>query len=510
MTFIPSTNSTISTLNSTSSTLTASSEFLGTSEDVSRYSTVLITVSSDVASDSLGVKFEFSVDNSLWDIITAFTYNGRQASKSYKVDVTGKYLRIRYTNGSTGQTLFHLQTKLQINDKSSYEVSNLPIDAFGRVRTSEPLTLLSNNHITGKHSYIIYEDITGSATSVYDADAANIEMSTTGVGTVIRRHRTRATYQPGKSLLVYMTGVLNDGTNASTVTTKLGYYDDDDGYFFQFNNGTISVVERSSVTGSVVNTVVNQDDWNINNMDGTVNENFDLDLTKANIFWFNMEWLGVGFVDCGLVIDGCITRLHRFSHANLLGSAYISTASLPPTYEIISTGGSGSMRSMCYTVFSEGGFIPIGTEFSANMGITTKSVSSIEPLIVIRIKSGSKINVDLLNISVISTSGANMLIELYKFVDTTAGSILNDTTFISANSESGIEYNVAATTITVTNGLLFDSGYFSNNNDSLTFTNSENGRMGTSAGTSDLLAVCATSIGAAENIIASITWLESV
>jgi hypothetical protein len=265
------------------------------------------------------------------------------------------------------------------------------------------------------------------------------------------------------------------------------------------------------VSGSIVETTVNQNAWNVNSMDGTVNDNYIMDPSKSIIYWFNMEWLGVGFVDCGIIINGLKYKLHRFRHSNLLPNAYISTASLKHTYEILSTGGSGSMSSGCQTVLSEGGFRPHGKHFSANMGTSTQSVgSTIAPLIVLRIKAGKKINLKLHNITVMSTSGSNFLVEIWKFNDITVGSILNDTTFISANNDSDVEYNTAATTITTTNGYVINSAYSSNNNDNISFGITENGQLSESAGVPDLFAICVTSVGGNENYIASVSWTESI
>lgn len=509
MTFIPVSENGVSALNSTNTPLAASGEYLGTSEDVARYSSITITSKSDVNSAPLGVKLEFSTDDTNWDIVEAYTYLNIVAYDTWSTKVVGKYFRVRYTNGTTLQTTFRIQTRFEVENKQ--DNVSFPIDAFNRIRVSDPYTLIANNAVNGKRPFQVFESITGLATSTHNSNESQIVMATTGTGSVVRRNRKRAIYQPGKSLLIYMTGILNDGTNASTVTTKIGYYDENDGYYFQFNNDVISIVERSSVSGSVVETTVNQTDWNSNRVDGLNNKNYNMDPSKALIYWFNLEWLGVGFVDCGIIVNGENVLVHRFIHSNTLSSPYIKTASLPPTYEIISTGGSGSMTSICQTAISEGGFNPLGLIYSANMGESTQSISSRAPLMVLRIKSGSLTQIAIKKISILSTSAANALVEVYRFVDTTAASILDDTTFISANAESNIEYNTAASTIAVTSGVLLSSIYFSNDADSINIEDdSENTSITVSNGVSDLIAICVTSLGPRENFIASVNWTESI
>jgi hypothetical protein len=95
-----------------------------------------------------------------------------------------------------------------------------------------------------------------------------------------------------------------------------------------------------------------------------------------------------------------------------------------------------------------------------------------------------------------STTGANFLVELWRFVDTTNSVVLNNTTFISANTESDVEYNTAATNIDVSGGLLMSSRYTSNNNDSLRFEKFSESSTVTINYNSipDLFVVCVTSV----------------
>jgi hypothetical protein len=514
MTFTPTTNNKISTVNSTTTTLGVDGVYVGTSEVVSKYNSISITVKSNVDSASLGLSFEFSADDTTWDIINSFTYLSENPFITKSAVVKGKYFRVRYVNGGTGQTSFSLQTKFivgaggNVRDEKKEERQDFLIDSFNRLRTSKPRTLLANSSILGKDLYSVYENLTGSGTSTHNANSALIEMSVSGTGTVIRRSRRRGIYQPGKSLLVYMTGVLNaGGSNASGVTSKIGYYDDENGYYFQYNNGVVSVIERSSVTGSLVETNVAQSAWNVNSVDGK-NGTILFDASKAQIFWFSFEWLGVGEVLCGIFVDNQPITLHKFRHSNILDTPYITMASLPPTYELIGTSGNGTMYAICFTVISEGGYNPVGRGFSANKGTSTENVNTIEPVLSIRLKSGQKINAIVNGVSVMSTSGANFLVELWRFVDNTGA--LNNPSWISANSESGVEYDENSNNLNTTGGLLLYSAYSSNNIDGIQINEVPNGVLSISNGISDLFVIAITTVGGNENYSVSINWREFI
>lgn len=515
MTFTPTVSNKVSSLNSTTAILTGSSEYLGTAEDVEKYLNVMVTVKSDVSSASTGLKFEFSSDNSNWDVVDATRFDSSDPFEVKIFKVKSKWFRVRYTNGVTGQSTFRLQTRYEIAESkrvSDEQKSITMVDSFNRIRVSEPYTLLSHNHVLGKNLFKIYEGIAGSATSVFNTNASQILMSTTGTGSVIRRSRYRAIYQPGKSLLIYMSGVLNAGSNASTVTTKIGYYDDASGYYFQYVNGVVSVVERSSVTGSLSEIITPQSSWNINTMLGTTNKNKTIDPGKTIIYWFNISWLGVGSVDCGIIIDHVTYPVHRFRHSNALTTPYIKTASLHPTYQIISTGGAGSMTAICYTVLSEGSDNPIGDSYSINMGTTSRATSGTVPLMTLRLKTGA-ISTAILNaISIIATANANFLTHVWRFVDVAASTVLNETTFISTNDDSSVEYNIAATTVTTTGGLLIYSAYTSNSTNTVNIDNkNKTAYLSMNAGVSDLIVVAVTTVGNAnEDYLCAIDWSEFI
>ena len=71
------------------------------------------------------------------------------------------------------------------------------------------------------------------------------------------------------------------------------------GTFFQMSNGVMSVVERDDG----VDTIVTRNNW-IDKFDGTGSSGLTIDFTKAQIFTFDQEWLGVGRVRMGFVING--------------------------------------------------------------------------------------------------------------------------------------------------------------------------------------------------------------
>lgn len=232
------------------------------------------------------------------------------------------------------------------------------LDAFGRLRISEPFTLFDsqNRYIDGEQ----FSSLTatgGNVVYVANESSFNLNVSSTNGSSVIRQSKTVQAYQPGKSLLTMNTFAM--ATLKANLRQRVGYFTEGNGIYFEANGTSLFLVIRSSTTGVVVEERIPQANWNGNTLlSGTV-----LDPTLTQIFWNDVEWLGVGNVRAGFVINGQFIVCHTFQHANQPGNTtvYMTTATLNPRYEITNTAGTSgnsTMKQICSTVISEGGFTP--------------------------------------------------------------------------------------------------------------------------------------------------------
>jgi hypothetical protein len=243
---------------------------------------------------------------------------------------------------------------------------------------------------------LAYDDqqVSGSGTtSTYNTNQASVTMA---VSASTAGRRTRQTfrwfnYQPGKSQLILFTGVF--GASATGITKRIGLLNDNNGLFFEQTSSGMAVVRRTFTSGSSVNNSVAQSSWNLDKMDGTGVSGITLDFTKTQIMIIDFEWLGVGRVRYGWVVDGIIYYCHEMNNANSLSLVYISTPNLPIRYEIVNdgTGGVSSLVQICSTVISEGGLTNTGLSLAITRGSTaliTLNNTNIYPLIAIQLKSG--------------------------------------------------------------------------------------------------------------------------
>jgi hypothetical protein len=263
------------------------------------------------------------------------------------------------------------------------------VDAFGRARMSEPLTLFDSTLRYTKRTDQWNETTSGSAVVNYieAQSSANLVVTTANGDSVLRRTKRRFPYQPGKSLMILQSFA---GTSPiAGIKQEVGFFDNDNGVMLRVNGTTIQFVIRSSASGSLVEEVVDQSQWNIDRFT-------DLDISKANIFVADLEWLGVGRVRCGFVVNGEYKYCHEFNHANLIGGVYMTTAILPLSYRIESTGAASgaTLKQICSSVMSEGGYEPTGPIYHVGRGATgVASISTEQVVAGIRMASGRTGNV---------------------------------------------------------------------------------------------------------------------
>jgi len=338
------------------------------------------------------------------------------------------------------------------------------VDAFGRMRVSNPLTLFDSSHrFTDNNLWV--SSITGTASATFSASQGLIDLAVgTASGDQIIRETIKVfAYQPGKSLLIMSTFVMNAAK--ANLRQRVGYYGAENGFYLEQDGTNVYFVERSFVTGAVTQTRVAQSDWNQDTLNGTGVSGISLDLSKAQILYMDVEWLGVGTVRMGFVIDGVFVPAHSFQHANLITTTYITTASLPLRYEITNTGvaaSSSTMKQICSTVISEGGYElrglqqAIGTAITAPRALTT--AGTLYPVISIRLKSTRQDAIVILTaLSIMGiTNNSNYQWRVVASGTSTGG------TWVSAGTDSSVEYNLTGTS--TSGGRILASGYFQGSN----------------------------------------------
>lgn len=318
-------------------------------------------------------------------------------------------------------------------------------DAFGRLRVSEPYTLFdSQNRYSADTQYSTAT--TGTGLTTYQSNQSVVDMSVTvgGVGSVVRQTFRSFPYQPGKGLLVLATFCMDTSQNLN-LTQRVGYFNTENGVFFQRVDGVNRFTLRSNVTGTPSDArTVSQNQWNGDKLDGTGPSGLTLNSDKSQILWMDFEWLGVGSVRCGFIINGQYIVCHTFNNANDISTTYMTTAILPIRYEITSTSAvAATLKQICSSVMSEGGYDATSNEFIARR--TSKLTgfgTTFVPLVSVRLAAGRGGAVALIKgFQALPTVTQNYEVAMFKNATLTGASW-------AATNSTNVQYDETATALT--------------------------------------------------------------
>jgi hypothetical protein len=334
------------------------------------------------------------------------------------------------------------------------------VDAFGRLRVSNPLTIFDSKSIMSQNS--LFNSTTASGGSVtYTANKSTVNLNVTEAASskTVRQSNRVMSYQPGKSLLIFNTFVMN--TLTANLKQKVGLFDTNNGIFFTADGTTLKIVRRTYTSGAAVDTEISQSSWNGDTLNGTGASGFTLNAATSNILFIDIEWLGVGSVRVGFVINGQLITAHTFYNANSLTTVYMQTANLPIRYEIERAGtltaGTYTLQQICSSCISEGGYSPQGLEEmigtgTVSAGVNLTTANTYYNIATIRIKASRPYavivpaGVDVLNIS-------NGDFEWGLFINATLASSFSYTSF-----SDNVEYDLQTTAFS-TAGTRVAGGY---------------------------------------------------
>jgi hypothetical protein len=352
-----------------------------------------------------------------------------------------------------------------VNNAFYAQFGGTTVDSFGRLRVTSPYTLFDSQSRFAADAQYSYVTATGGSTS-YNTNKSSVDLAvTTASGSTALAQSFRVfPYQPGKGLLTLQT--FNMAAAKTNLVQRVGYYSAYNGVYLEQGSNGVTFVVRTYTSGSVSNSrYVTQADWNGDKLNGTGPSGVTLDLTKTQILWFDFEWLGVGNVRCGFVVNGQFIVCHTFQNANIGTNVYMQTAILPLRFEITNTGTTASastLQMICSSVQSEGGYEQTSQVFAARptgngVSIANNTGLTFTPLVSIRINS--------------SYYGAIVIPSSIQFHPTASGStgyeivLVRNATLTGATwaaptlSGGQVDVDVAATSMTATDNNIIQNSY---------------------------------------------------
>jgi len=378
-------------------------------------------------------------------------------------------------------------------------------DAFGRQRVSNPEMIFNSKQIFDNQP-LYWDDIQESGSGTTSTHSTDTASTTLGVSLNTAGKRTRQTfmrfnYQPSKSQLIFITGILKASGGGTGIISRMGYFDDNNGLFLENNVGTINLVRRTYTGGSASDNTYPQSSWNIDKMDGSGASGITLDFTKTQIFIIDFEWLGVGRVRFGFNVNGITYYVHELLNANNLATVYMSTPNLPLRYQIINdgTGAASTINCICSAVISEGGReeVALNSYVSTRGSAVTATKNVTNAIIATRLKTGYlSATIDVLDLSLLTVSNDNYEWQLYL-----NPSGINNLTYSGVNNSS-LEYAVAPNGTVISGGFSIAGGYAQAKTDIQADSLKSLLKLGSSiTGRKDVLVLSCQPLGASDSVV---------
>ena len=272
---------------------------------------------------------------------------------------------------------------VEVDESGSMNVrfsEGLPqLDAFGKLRVSGATLLGEYIFSSGTLPTQFASTLRFGGTVTWDANTRAVVLTNTTANDSHTSHtsHTYHHYFPGSSQLFIGTVALGD-TGKNGLMREWGMFDDKNGFYFQQDDGVLGVGIRSNVSGSVVDIFIPQTDWNVDKADGTGRSKMDLDVTKDNIYWIDVQWLGAGRVRYGTYYNGQRVVLHEYYHGNNFAYPLTAMGSLPVCLHqmnMSATGSSSEMRAWCMAVWTES-ILDVRTTASSSLQSFSRTVSA--------------------------------------------------------------------------------------------------------------------------------------
>ena len=265
------------------------------------------------------------------------------------------------------------------------------LSPLGRLRVSiHSVYFIFSFSRTWENSFEVFDSqLTsgGTVTDIENQSSVSLNVTSSATSKTIIETTRYFPYFPGRESSILITGNLNGGVTG--VRKRLGLFDDKNGIFFQLVDSTLSIVIRSDVTGSVVDTVVNQSSWSQDKLDGTGVSGLTFDTTKQTIFFFEYIWLGSGPINFGVYIGDKKVYVHKYSGSNIASKIWCSSPVLPLRYECEKLSGSNtaSLLVTCMSISFEGQTEPNAgfDAFYINNKLNEKTFTNETPIFSIRL-----------------------------------------------------------------------------------------------------------------------------
>jgi len=318
---------------------------------------------------------------------------------------SGNFINFSSTNGGNFKvSIEELESGISTNSNSQLKVTpynstgselgtaltpinvGLPsnnFDAFGRFSVASPHKLYENGathaiDTTRYHSTAV----SGSGTVTRNATKIQIELSTTTTSGDKAQFRSRrhVQYNKANAQEIFIIYKANPIANRRE---RWGYFNNNNGIFFEHDGTNPRLVIRSSVSGSPVDTKIERTAWD-DPLDGNGPSGLTIDWTKQTVYHMDFGWLSSRGVRFFIDIAGKFVLVKEWFISNSLDVPFMATATLPIAFEVENTNTIDQATTSaftCYAIQSSGSAAQEGPIRVISNGITATNVTTTEAVL---------------------------------------------------------------------------------------------------------------------------------
>lgn len=380
-------------------------------------------------------------------------------------------------------------------------------DAFGRLRSSTPLSLFSDRgYINNELYWSTAKNAGGTINSIVpNLDSqVKLDVPTTSGAYVYRQTRSRFVYEPARSIFASQSCSLNP--QKTNLRQRVGLFDTNDGLYFEDNGSEYRFVRRNSSTGTLSETVYSQSAWNLDKFNGSGASGINIDFTKSFVFIVDFTWHGAGIVRFGFLINGKPFYAHRVDLSiNIDSGPFMGNPTLPLRQEIENTGTTASASTFSWkacSIASEGDFAIQGAGKAVRSGNIEKTISTtLLPILSLRINPATtNLSVIIGQYELLNTSNTPIIYQILRNATLTGTNWVDESDFSQSD--------VSATA--VTGGQQTDTGFNNGRTGNLINSAKDQVRLGFDIdGTPDTYTIAARTVSGNADVFASIRFIEA-
>lgn len=163
-----------------------------------------------------------------------------------------------------------------------------PLSAFGDLKTIELSPDVELNYKYGINTYLSTLGITGGSTGITEDNLAKLSVFNTGdEASIVSVKNTK--YYPGQGLITRFSTRFDTGVTGNEQFIGWGEPTIDGVFIGMYDTKfCINIIKRG------VNNIINQENFNIDKLDGSGHTGIRLDPTKGNVFQIQFQWHGFG------------------------------------------------------------------------------------------------------------------------------------------------------------------------------------------------------------------------